>query len=261
MAENFLEISSGINIVDLALYIPKENVLIISDVHIGYEEALNRQGVLVPRFQFDLLLKRIENIFRMINISKKNKLSQFIINGDIKHEFGTISAQEWKQTLRFIDFISEYSEEIVLIRGNHDVILGPLVDKRGLSLVDDAVIDDVLILHGDKIPEHIERTMKKTKTIIIGHEHPAISFPQNPLERYKCFLKGSWSRRFAKNTLIVMPSFFLFNEGTNVLQESLLSPFLTKDVLKKFEVYAVDTTKLKDNVLFFGRIDKIPKDH
>ena len=259
MADKFLEISEGIFIVDLALHIPKEKVLIISDVHIGYEEALNKQGILVPRMQFDLLLKRLENIFRLIGVSKKNKLAQFIINGDVKHEFGTISEQEWRQTLMFIDFISQYSDEIVLIKGNHDTTLGPLADKRNLSVVDEAVIDDVLVLHGDDIPDHIDKTMKKTKTIIIGHEHPAIAFPQNPLERYKCFLKGLWKRQRSRNALIVMPSFFLFNEGTDVLKESLLSPFLKRNEIRSFEAYVVDTTKHEDNVLFFGKLDGIPR--
>ena len=53
-----MEISSGIEIIDLALYLKKEKILIIADTHIGYEEALNKQGMLVPRFQFKEIIKR-----------------------------------------------------------------------------------------------------------------------------------------------------------------------------------------------------------
>jgi metallophosphoesterase superfamily enzyme len=37
-----MEIGKGIEIVDLCLF--TNNILIISDVHMGYEEAVNKQG-------------------------------------------------------------------------------------------------------------------------------------------------------------------------------------------------------------------------
>ena len=56
-----MEILESIEIVDLALYF--ESILVIADVHIGYEEALNKQGILVPRLQFDDMVKRMGAIF------------------------------------------------------------------------------------------------------------------------------------------------------------------------------------------------------
>ena len=88
-------ISPGIEIVDLGLFFSKEKVLVISDIHVGYEEYLNKLGVLVPRFQFQELVKKLENIFK-----KTGKLEKIIVNGDLKHEFGTISEQEWRETLQ-----------------------------------------------------------------------------------------------------------------------------------------------------------------
>ena len=40
-----MEIMEGVEIANLALYIKQLNSLVIGDVHIGYEEALNRRGV------------------------------------------------------------------------------------------------------------------------------------------------------------------------------------------------------------------------
>ena len=154
-----MEISKNIEIVDLALYLKKENILIIADTHIGYEEALNKQGVLIPRFQFKGIIKRLEKIV-------KNKLfNKIIINGDIKHEFGTISEQEWRHTLRLLDFLAKYTDEIILIKGNHDTILGPIAKKRNVKVNYYFIIDDSLIIHGDKIP----KKLPKCKKIIIGH--------------------------------------------------------------------------------------------
>ena len=97
-----------------ALYLEKQKILIIADIHIGYEEALNKQGILVPRTSFKDIVKRFEKIIKQIG--KPNKI---IINGDIKHEFGTISETEWRHTLRFLDLLAKHSKEVILIKGNH----------------------------------------------------------------------------------------------------------------------------------------------
>ena len=55
-----MKILPNIEIVDLLLYF--DSALVIADIHIGYEEALNKQGVLVPRQQFEDMAKRIEKI-------------------------------------------------------------------------------------------------------------------------------------------------------------------------------------------------------
>lgn len=40
----------GAEIVDSALLI--KDCLVISDIHLGYEYALNREGFMIPRFQY-----------------------------------------------------------------------------------------------------------------------------------------------------------------------------------------------------------------
>ena len=115
-----MNIHDTIEIVDLALKVG--DTLIITDTQIGYEESLNKQGVLIPRFQFDDMLARISEIIDRANPEK------IIINGDIKHEFGTISRTEWRNTLRLIDFLTSKAK-LILIKGNHDTVLGPITNK------------------------------------------------------------------------------------------------------------------------------------
>lgn len=223
-----------IEIIDLALKY-KDN-LILADFHMGYEESLNKQGVLVPRFQLEETLKRLERIFSKVKVNK------IIINGDLKHEFGEISRQEWRDTLRLLDFLSSKCNEIVLIKGNHDKILGIIAEKRNIKVVDYVVLDDIIVLHGDKLVE----IDKNIKTIIIGHEHPAISLKELRVEKYKCFLVG----RYKDKVLIAQPSFNLVLEGTDIQKERLLSPFL-KDI-DNFNVFVVG-----DKVYDFGKIKYI----
>jgi len=252
-----MNVLPSMEIVDLGLYF--DSALVIADVHIGYEEALNKQGVLVPRLQFEEIVKRMESI---LNKLKGREIHRIIVNGDLKHEFGTISEQEWRNTLKFLDLLARHCEEIVLVKGNHDTILGPIAKKRNVKVVDCYLIDynkneynngrpltkknkpgKALIIHGDRIPE--KKFLQQAGTVIIGHEHPAISIKEGPrVETYKCFLKG----RYKGRNLIVQPSFNTIIEGTNILRDKVLSPFL-KQKLANFEVYAVE-----DKVYDFGKL-------
>ncbi len=268
-----MHILPNIGIVDLALYF--DSVLVISDVHIGYEEALNKQGVLVPRLQFEEMVKRLNNIFALL---KDKKIKTIVVNGDLKHEFGIISEQEWRNSLKFIDLLAKHCEEIVLIKGNHDTILGPIARKRNVKVLDYFIVEakeksynrkslnkssliknaykkimgkpknKILIVHGNKIPP--KELLKDISIIVIGHEHPAISLKSGPrVERFKCFLNGKYK---GKN-LIVQPSFNSIIEGTNILNQKILSPFL-KQNLDKFEVYIVE-----DKVYEFGKLGSLRK--
>jgi len=235
-----MKISKRIEIVDLGLKIGK--TLIIGDLHIGYEEALNKKGIMVPRFQFKDLIKRLTAIISKI------KPDTIIVNGDIKHEFGKISDSEWRETLKVLDLFLENSKKVILIKGNHDTILGPIAKKRDVEVVDSYELEsgEIFVMHGHKemdIP-------KKIKTIIIGHDHPAVSLREGPrVETFKCFLKG----KFKKKELIVLPSFNLVTEGVDVMKGNLLSPFL-KQNLNDFEVYVVS-----DKLYDFGKIKNIKK--
>ncbi|MBS3140204.1 metallophosphoesterase [Candidatus Woesearchaeota archaeon] len=118
-------ISRNIEIIETALLINKE-ILVINDLHLGYEEALHIKGILVPRFQ----LEEIMNIMARILTAAKPK--KIIINGDLKHEFGTVLRQEWMEVLQFFDFLLKKCPEIIVIKGNHDQIIKPIAEKRGV---------------------------------------------------------------------------------------------------------------------------------
>ena len=231
-----MEISKGIEIVDLALWVKDENILIINDLHLGYEEVLHKKGILVPRIQTKEVLQKLEEIFKKVQPQK------IIINGDLKHEFGIVLSQEWKEILSLLDFLIKKKIEIIIIKGNHDPIIKPIAEKREIKVVNEYKIKDILIVHGDELVE------TKAKRIIIGHEHPAITIREgSKWEKYKCFLKGRWKNK----ELLVLPSFNPLLEGTDVLKEQLLSPFL--DDLKKFEIFIVN----KGEVFNFGRINNL----
>lgn len=239
-------IDKGIVAIDLALYIPAARAIIFSDFHVGYEEMLNTQGTLIPRFQLKDTLARLDGIFDRIN----EPVETVIINGDLKHEFGGISAQEWREVLKLLDYFSKKAERTIIVKGNHDVALGPIARKRKVEVVTDYVVGDILVSHGDEVAD--EEELKKIKTIIIGHDHPAIGVREHRrVETFKCFLKGKWKSK----TLIVQPSFNVLVEGTDVLAGEFLSPYLQR-AIGNFEAWVVARP---DEVLYFGRIRNIPR--
>lgn len=240
------KLNDKIKIVDLGLVV--HNTLVISDIHLGYEESLAGSGVLLPKTQVKDILNHLKKIFNEV------KVEQVIINGDFKHDFGGIKEGEWRDSLKIIDYILMYSKKIIFVKGNHDMFLGPIAKKRDIEIVDYYKIDDVLICHGDKIIQ------EESNTIVIGHEHPAIGVQEGArVEKFKCFLVGklcSVSSKQRQNTvhnkqqtIIVMPSFNTVTEGTDVLRNKLISPYL--DDVSEFDCYIVadkvySRSKVKD---------------
>ena len=95
-----MEILPGIRIVDLGLYLEKHKTLVFSDFHMGYEDTMIGVGALVPKFALKDTMHRLGRIF-----STLKGCDAVILNGDLKHEFGRISRQEWKDTLKLLDYL------------------------------------------------------------------------------------------------------------------------------------------------------------
>jgi len=231
------KLHNNIDAIDIGIFV-RPNTLIISDLHLGYEEMLAGKGTLVPRFQLTDIISRIDSM-----LENNPAVKRIVINGDLKHEFGSILRTEWRDILKFVDYCSQHAKEVIIIKGNHDVALEPITKKRNIRIVRYLKIKDILIAHGDVINE--EAITKSIKTIIIGHEHPAIGLKdKHRYEKYKCFLKGKWKNK----VLIVQPSMNPLTEGTDILREPLLSPYLKN--IGKFEVFAV----AKTGILQFGKV-------
>ncbi|MBI2124261.1 metallophosphoesterase, partial [Candidatus Pacearchaeota archaeon] len=166
-----MKIASGAEIIGKALFFPEKRILSIADLHIGYEGMLNEKGVLVPRTQFKEMMDDLKKVFEEIEKSNR-KIKEVIILGDLKHDFGGISRQEWKETLSLLDFLKKHAEKIILIRGNHDTILEPISRQRSIELKDFYIKENICFMHGHKM--FAECLGRGIKTIVLGHKHPAL---------------------------------------------------------------------------------------
>jgi len=201
------------------------------------EASMRQKGTLVPNHQIEDMLK---DITALLNTTKPTHV---IINGDLKHDFGTISDQEWREVKKVIRLIQEHCP-LTLIKGNHDSVTEIIAKQTNTQVKDHMLIDDTYICHGDALQENDD--FKKAKTIIIGHEHPAYALEDDSKrELYKCFLKTKYKRKI----LYVLPSYSKLTTGTNVQEHTFLSPFLQH--IKKAEI-----TVTQDGELFdFGDVE------
>ncbi len=231
--------------VDKALFFPENGILVIGDLHIGYDLMLQQSGILIPERQVDEVIDNLKRIFKEIK-KEKFLIKKIIFLGDIKHFFGF----EWKEKNYFnevLEFLKKHFSEknIILIKGNHDTI-----DYFGM-MRDYYISGDIAFIHGHKSFSPIFN--KKIKMIILGHLHPSVTLSDKygiKREKYKCFLVG----KFKGKKIIIMPSFLTTIEGTTVnsLDEEYEDYFsiIPKRALKNFEVYVVN----KDNIYNFGKI-------
>ncbi|OYT42676.1 MAG: phosphoesterase [Candidatus Aenigmarchaeota archaeon ex4484_224] len=214
-----------------AIFIPKISSLVISDLQLGYEQYLASKGIFVPQTQLKEILKDLKEL---IKITKPKKL---IINGDLKHEFGKASEQEWKEVRKLTSFLEKEVKEIILVRGNHDNYLLTIASHLGLKVYDPIYCQkEFCFTHGHKkvdIP-------KECKFLIIGHEQPAILL-RSGLDRIKipALIYGKWERI----NLICLPSFSPLASGVaiNAIEkEELLSPILKEANLDNFKAIGFD---------------------
>jgi putative SbcD/Mre11-related phosphoesterase len=229
------------------LFFPEKGILVVGDLHLGYEYQLQQSGVLIPEYQVKEIIEGLKAIFSQIK--KKNfKLKKIVFIGDIKHSF----AYEWKEKNYFrevITFLKDYVQEknIIPIKGNHDTIDYSFSDK----LQDYCIDGELAFCHGNELFEEVFE--KKIKTIVIGHLHPSIiiSDKQNiKKEKYKCFLVG----KFKEKEIIIMPSFLTTIEGTtiNSLDYKYKDYFsiIPRKTLMNFECYVVG----EKEVYNFGKV-------
>jgi hypothetical protein len=232
------------------LFFPAEEILVVGDLHIGYDHMIEQSGVLIPERQVKDIISELKEIFKRIEESGR-KISKIIFLGDIKHSFG----YEWKEENYFqeaMEFLrTKFKDEnIILLKGNHDTIDYSFEKKMKKYHIHKGTA----FIHGHEAFKSVFDN--SISTLIMGHIHPSVilSDKQNiKREKYKCFLTGE----FKGKNLIVLPSFLATVEGATVNEyEHAYKDFFSiipKKDLMKFQVHVVG----EDKVYSFGKISEL----
>ena len=155
--------------INKCVFIPKQGILVIGDLHLGYEYMLRETGSLIPATQFSETKKDLKAVFLGLKEQKK-KIKKVIFLGDVKHFF-PFNKGEKNLFLNLLLLIGEYvdRENIIVLKGNHEKT-AEIADKQ---LFDYYIEEDIAFIHGDQ--EFKEAFNKNISTIIIGHLHPTIN--------------------------------------------------------------------------------------
>lgn len=141
-----------------------KRVLIITDIHIGFESSLASNDVFIGKNS--TINETINEISEIIDTEKPDEL---ILLGDVKASITTISKSEWDEVPMFFEKIKEKCN-VTLVPGNHDANIQRLVPE-GISLISSAglVEDNILLTHGHTMPSE---NFSHVDKIIMGHLHP-----------------------------------------------------------------------------------------
>lgn len=230
------------------LFLPKEKILVIGDLHLGYEGALRSRGLEVPIRQFEEMQEELERTISNIK-ARYGKIEEIVFLGDIKHHFNFLATEkeEVKQLISFLRKNGIDENRIIFIRGNHEKN-----DKSG-KYIDYYLFKDIAFVHGDR--DFLEVYGKDINLVIMGHIHPTITLQDKMkvrAEKYKCFLVG----RYKKKEFVIVPSFLQITEGVS-LTEFIdehghdFSVVPDKD-MKEFEVFVV--SDVGEDALSFGKL-------
>lgn len=216
-----------------------ERVLIIGDLHIGYEQGIHQAGV-ATSFISDTCAE-LETLFNDVG-----KVQRVILLGDVIHRFAKAGNDEWRGVRAVFGILQKHCTTIIVVRGNHDVSLAPLLTEFNATLVDSWTWKGYCCVHGDRDLSEVHRT--EVHTWLVGHGHPAFRLRDGAKsELYKCFLEGEYKGK----QVILVPSFFSGVIGTDIGKYELSYPW-TFD-LSQFKVYLVE----EKDVLLFGTVETL----
>jgi len=144
-----------------------ERVLVVADLHIGWEVTLTQKGVHVP----SQTPKILDKILQLIKACKPTCL---IFLGDVKHAIARVEMEEWRDIPDFFEALEKKVSDIQVIPGNHDGNLEPLLPETVKILPSTGVVfGNVGLFHGHAWPAP---ELLGCRSFITGHVHPMVAF-------------------------------------------------------------------------------------
>jgi len=148
-----------------------ERVLIVADLHVGWEVTLAEKGVHVPS-QTPKILGRLTQLI------ESYKPTSLILLGDIKHTIAKVEIEEWRDVPDLFEALCKKVQDIKVIPGNHDGNLEPLLPETVKILPPTGtVLGNTGLFHGHTWPAP---ELLGCQNLITGHVHPMLAF-RDPL--------------------------------------------------------------------------------
>ncbi len=186
-----------------SLWWEKEEILMVSDVHLGKAAHFRKHGIAIPPAVNAESLRRLETLIRLYQPRR------LLVLGDLFHS--DLNA-EWSEFCRWLKEIYNSCglEEFRLVEGNHDVLPDAAFD--GIKLVRSAQwsLGPFDFVHD---PKDAALPVVAGRVSIAGHLHPAIRLTGKAKQQLR--LPGWWWQ--ALRQTLVMPNFGTFT-GSSVVE-------------------------------------------
>lgn len=227
-----VEIMPGVHVTkDRCLILDDGPTAVLSDLHLGYEKALEDEGMYLPRFNTESILESLNKVIYKYNPK------QVVLLGDIKHDFKRNPSECEKEVRKIVELLRNVAD-IIVVRGNHDNFLQNTLQNLNLKVVDYIDICGFRMEHG-----HFD---SGKRPVIIGHEHPSIRI--NGQIKFQCFL------HLKKEGIIVIPPFSPLFSGSSLNgPETFMSPACRSSHTDQADIYGISDS----DVFYLGKLGEI----
>lgn len=224
------EILPGVRITsDRCLILDEGPTVVLGDLHLGYERALEMEGMYIPRTNTESIRDSLNEILCRYDPER------VVLLGDVKHDFKRAGFEERREVEKIVTLLSEAAETVV-IRGNHDNYIQNIVNGLGILAMDYIDIMGFRLEHG-----HVD---SGKRPVIIGHEHPSVRIPGSVGGGMKiqCFVHAR------RDGVIVLPPFSPFSSGNDLVldEKCVMAPALRASDFASAEIYGVTDMGLMD---------------
>jgi len=205
---------------DRCLILDDGPTVVIGDLHLGYERALEGEGIYLPRVNTDSIRNSLNRIIC------RYEPKRIVLLGDIKHDFTRVPYECRLEITRIINMLSA-AAEVMIVKGNHDNFLQNIISDTGVKVLEFTDIAGFRLEHG-----HID-TGKRP--VIIGHEHPSvkISDAMSGSIKIQCFLYSEDAG------VLVIPPFSPFSSGSDLSSEEFMSAACKNADMNNAKIYGV----------------------
>lgn len=214
---------------DRCLILDEGPTVVIGDLHLGYEKALEEEGMYLPRINTDSIREALNDIL------SRYEPTRIVLLGDIKHDFRRAGFEEKREVRKIFTLLAE-AADVVAVKGNHDNYLQNIVADLGFLVVDYLDIMGFRLEHG-----HVD---SGKRPVIIGHEHPSIRIPGTVGGGLKiqCFVHAE------KDGVIVLPPFSPFASGNDLVldKDCVMAQALKEADYPNAKIYGVTDMGLID---------------
>jgi hypothetical protein len=227
-----------------ALFIKKQKILVIADLHIGIESELEEKGLTAKR-------QTQKMTYELIDLINQYKPKDIILLGDVKHNIPKASVGERIDVRKFFKDIIKLGK-IHIIPGNHDGNIKWFTPNEIIIHPSDGyIIDNIGFIHGHKWPK---KDIFSCKQIIMAHTHPTVMLEDrlNYRSYEPCWIKTRFDKIKLKEKydiskspdLFIVPAFNSLCGGVAVNKQGIQGPIGKIINKNKLEIYLLDGTKL-----------------